>query len=69
MYLFSQNVKLLQQFINPYTGTVYDPTRTGKPLFRILFNVIVLQILLGKITFPENSYPPRCLYETTEGAK
>ncbi|CAL8297152.1 unnamed protein product [Lota lota] len=24
-----QNVKLLQQFINPYTGTVYDPTRTG----------------------------------------
>ncbi|CAL8371622.1 unnamed protein product [Boreogadus saida] len=24
-----QNVKLLQQFINPYTGKVYDPTRTG----------------------------------------
>ncbi|KAK0142357.1 28S ribosomal protein S18b, mitochondrial [Merluccius polli] len=24
-----QNVKLLQQFINPYSGTVYDPTRTG----------------------------------------
>ncbi|KAM9339908.1 small ribosomal subunit protein mS40 [Symphorus nematophorus] len=24
-----QNVKLLQQFINPHTGTVYDPTRTG----------------------------------------
>ncbi|KAJ3609833.1 hypothetical protein NHX12_024343 [Muraenolepis orangiensis] len=24
-----QNVKLLQQFINPYTGTVYEPTRTG----------------------------------------
>ncbi|XP_018550987.1 28S ribosomal protein S18b, mitochondrial [Lates calcarifer] len=24
-----QNVKLLQQFISPYTGMVYDPTRTG----------------------------------------
>ncbi|KAM4631226.1 small ribosomal subunit protein mS40 [Polymixia lowei] len=24
-----QNVKLLQQFISPYTGIVYDPTRTG----------------------------------------
>ncbi|CAJ1083620.1 28S ribosomal protein S18b%2C mitochondrial [Xyrichtys novacula] len=24
-----QNVKLLQQFISPYTGEVYDPTRTG----------------------------------------
>ncbi|XP_056153880.1 28S ribosomal protein S18b, mitochondrial [Lampris incognitus] len=24
-----QNVKLLQQFISPHTGTVYDPTRTG----------------------------------------
>lgn len=27
---FLQNVKLLQQFINPHTGVVYDPTRTGK---------------------------------------
>lgn len=25
-----QNVKLLQQFISPHTGMVYDPTRTGK---------------------------------------
>ncbi|XP_070841395.1 small ribosomal subunit protein mS40 [Chaetodon trifascialis] len=24
-----QNVKLLEQFISPHTGTVYDPTRTG----------------------------------------
>ncbi|XP_030644654.1 small ribosomal subunit protein mS40 [Chanos chanos] len=24
-----QNVNLLQQFISPYTGIVYDPTRTG----------------------------------------
>ncbi|XP_040909789.1 28S ribosomal protein S18b, mitochondrial [Toxotes jaculatrix] len=24
-----QNVKLLQQFISPHTGMVYDPTRTG----------------------------------------
>ncbi|KAM9824214.1 small ribosomal subunit protein mS40 [Neosynchiropus ocellatus] len=24
-----QNVKLLQQFISPHTGVVYDPTRTG----------------------------------------
>ncbi|CAN9504145.1 unnamed protein product [Ophioblennius macclurei] len=24
-----QNVKLLQQFISPHTGIVYDPTRTG----------------------------------------
>ncbi|KAI1902432.1 hypothetical protein AGOR_G00044700 [Albula goreensis] len=24
-----QNVKLLEQFISPYTGIVYDPTRTG----------------------------------------
>ncbi|XP_029299090.1 small ribosomal subunit protein mS40 [Cottoperca gobio] len=24
-----QNVKLLQQFISPHTGKVYDPTRTG----------------------------------------
>uniref|UniRef100_A0A8C7XYZ9 Small ribosomal subunit protein mS40 n=1 Tax=Oryzias sinensis TaxID=183150 RepID=A0A8C7XYZ9_9TELE len=24
-----QNVKLLQQFISPHTGAVYDPTRTG----------------------------------------
>ncbi|XP_076864626.1 small ribosomal subunit protein mS40 [Brachyhypopomus gauderio] len=24
-----QNVDLLQQFLNPYTGLVYDPTRTG----------------------------------------
>ncbi|CAB1350879.1 unnamed protein product [Coregonus sp. 'balchen'] len=24
-----QNVKLLQQFISPYTGILYDPTRTG----------------------------------------
>ncbi|KAK9526394.1 hypothetical protein VZT92_015095 [Zoarces viviparus] len=24
-----QNVKLLQQFISPHTGLVYDPTRTG----------------------------------------
>ncbi|XP_037650688.1 28S ribosomal protein S18b, mitochondrial [Sebastes umbrosus] len=24
-----QNVKLLQQFISPHTGTAYDPTRTG----------------------------------------
>ncbi|XP_071357259.1 small ribosomal subunit protein mS40 [Trachinotus anak] len=24
-----QNVKLLQQFISPHTGQVYDPTRTG----------------------------------------
>ncbi|XP_060916181.1 28S ribosomal protein S18b, mitochondrial [Labrus mixtus] len=24
-----QNVKLLQQFISPHTGEVYDPTRTG----------------------------------------
>uniref|UniRef100_A0A8C8J1V7 Uncharacterized protein n=1 Tax=Oncorhynchus tshawytscha TaxID=74940 RepID=A0A8C8J1V7_ONCTS len=28
--VFLQNVKLLQQFISPYTGVVYDPTRTGK---------------------------------------
>ncbi|KAM3833856.1 small ribosomal subunit protein mS40 [Diretmus argenteus] len=27
--LHHQNVKLLQQFINPYTEIVYDPTRTG----------------------------------------
>lgn len=25
-----QNVKLLQQFISPQTGMVFDPTRTGK---------------------------------------
>ncbi|XP_054620761.1 28S ribosomal protein S18b, mitochondrial [Dunckerocampus dactyliophorus] len=24
-----QNVKLLQQFISPHTGTIYDPTQTG----------------------------------------
>ncbi|KAM6958809.1 small ribosomal subunit protein mS40 [Aplochiton taeniatus] len=24
-----QNVQLLQQFISPYTGIIYDPTRTG----------------------------------------
>ncbi|XP_075439664.1 small ribosomal subunit protein mS40 [Ascaphus truei] len=27
--LHYRNVKLLQQFISPHTGTVYDPTRTG----------------------------------------
>ncbi|XP_047460896.1 28S ribosomal protein S18b, mitochondrial [Mugil cephalus] len=27
--LHPQNVKLLQQFISPHTGVVYDPTRTG----------------------------------------
>uniref|UniRef100_A0AAZ3PW79 Uncharacterized protein n=1 Tax=Oncorhynchus tshawytscha TaxID=74940 RepID=A0AAZ3PW79_ONCTS len=27
---FLQNVKLLQHFISPYTGVVYDPTRTVK---------------------------------------
>uniref|UniRef100_A0A8C7S0L6 Mitochondrial ribosomal protein S18B n=1 Tax=Oncorhynchus mykiss TaxID=8022 RepID=A0A8C7S0L6_ONCMY len=27
---FLQNVKLLQNFISPYTGVVYDPTRTGE---------------------------------------
>lgn len=31
-YLLFQNVKLLQQFISPHTGMVYDPTRTGKRL-------------------------------------
>ncbi|KAJ0055351.1 hypothetical protein NL108_016079, partial [Boleophthalmus pectinirostris] len=24
-----QNVKLLEQFISPYTGIIYDPTKTG----------------------------------------
>ncbi|XP_061822782.1 small ribosomal subunit protein mS40 isoform X2 [Nerophis lumbriciformis] len=27
--LHPQNVKLLQQFISPYTGMLYDPTKTG----------------------------------------
>uniref|UniRef100_A0A4W3GKI4 Small ribosomal subunit protein mS40 n=1 Tax=Callorhinchus milii TaxID=7868 RepID=A0A4W3GKI4_CALMI len=26
-----RNVKLLEQFISPHTGQMYDPTRTGKP--------------------------------------
>lgn len=29
VYFSLQNVNLLQQFICPYTGIVYDPTRTG----------------------------------------
>lgn len=30
--LLFQNVKLLQQFMSPHTGMVYDPTRTGMKL-------------------------------------
>ncbi|KAK2921445.1 28S ribosomal protein S18b, mitochondrial [Channa argus] len=29
LIIHHQNVKLLQQFISPHTGMVYDPTRTG----------------------------------------
>ncbi|XP_061597117.1 28S ribosomal protein S18b, mitochondrial [Cololabis saira] len=29
LFIHPQNVKLLEQFISPHTGTLYDPTRTG----------------------------------------
>lgn len=47
--LLFQNVKLLQQFISPHTGMVYDPTRTGKKsshtkywntTWRVVFDVV-----------------------------
>lgn len=46
-----QNVKLLQQFISPHTGQVYDPTRTGelqiyKRVMSVLFKAYDIMLIL-----------------------
>uniref|UniRef100_A0A4W5NN61 Mitochondrial ribosomal protein S18B n=1 Tax=Hucho hucho TaxID=62062 RepID=A0A4W5NN61_9TELE len=48
--VFLQNVKLLQQFISPYTGVVYDPTRTGK-MCQKQKNTKILSIFPGRLPF------------------
>lgn len=61
--LLLQNVKLLQQFISPHTGMVYDPTQTGKwpnDLKRIWCESFELVI--------NGSAVSRSLCETTEEA-
>lgn len=55
---FLQNVKLLQQFISPHTGLVYDPTRTGKKWV----------CLGGECTAPADPSLHRCVSEAAEEA-
>uniref|UniRef100_A0A3B4B7K3 Uncharacterized protein n=1 Tax=Periophthalmus magnuspinnatus TaxID=409849 RepID=A0A3B4B7K3_9GOBI len=49
-----QNVKLLEQFISPYTGMVYDPTKTGKMHFKISLRFLPFQI--PYVEFTKDNY-------------